>query len=158
MVGIKHNFELIRQGFTELDAELNNPEVLLGEVGEILINNTQDRLERGVDIYNQPFKPLAALTVSLKSRNKDKILFESGDLYRELHYQLINGNKSLEFGSDRKYAALMHYGAKQGQFGRSSRNTPLPWGDIPAREYIGLTDKDVEQIIQAYTDMIKDGL
>ena len=33
-------------------------------------------------------------------------------------------------------ARTLHAGAKQGQFGRSKRNGPLPWGNIPARPFM----------------------
>lgn len=38
-------------------------------------------------------------------------------------------------------AKTLHFGAKQGQFGRSKRNGPLPWGNIPARPFMVITQK-----------------
>lgn len=40
--------------------------------------------------------------------------------------------------TNRRYAATMFFGAKQGQFGRDRRNHPLPWGDIPGRPFFPL--------------------
>lgn len=158
MAGVKTTLDQIQVKFKQLIDQIEDPQLALKTIGEILTNNTQARLQKGVDINGQPFKPLAALTVARKKSNKDKILIESGDLYRELHYQLSNGGKSLEFGSDRIYAALMQFGAKQGGFGRNRRNTPIPWGDVPARPFIGVTEQDATEILEALTDMIEEGL
>jgi phage gpG-like protein len=42
--------------------------------------------------------------------------------------------------TNRRYAATMFFGARQGQFGRDQRNHPLPWGDIPGRVFFPLRD------------------
>lgn len=47
---------------------------------------------------------------------------------------------SAEVATNVIYAPLQQFGAKQGQFGKSKRNTPLPWGNIPAREYFPIDD------------------
>lgn len=129
---------------------------MLRDAGEILINNTQDRIKSGVDITGKKFAPLADLTISLKRKNKDKVLVESGDLYRELTYQLVKGG--LEFGSDRKYAALHQYGgtikpkskkilAFKGVFAKQVT--------IPARPFIGLTPIDQRDILEMLVDHIE---
>lgn len=157
MSGVKSNIDEVQAKFKNLFAKIEKPEEALLNAGEILVNNTRDRLERGVDIYGSPFKPLSALTVSLKSKNKDKILIESGDLFRELTYQLVNGGKSLEYGSDRKYAALQHFGgvitpkkkkvlAFKGKFSKRV--------EIPSREFIGITPQDSEQILESISHLL----
>jgi hypothetical protein len=35
----------------------------------------------------------------------------------------------------------MHFGAKQGAFGRTSRGGPIPWGDIPARPLLPIDEQ-----------------
>lgn len=127
-------------------------------IGETLTNNTRDRLENGVDIDGRPFAPLSPVTLARKKKNRDKVLIESGDLHRELTYQLVNGGTGLEFGSDRKYAAVHQFGARQGAFGRSKRNTPLPWGNIPARPFIGITNQDKDEILDNLTTFIENQL
>ena len=42
-------------------------------------------------------------------------------------------------GTNKKYAPTVNYGAKKGQYGRTSRNTPIPWGEIPARRFVGFS-------------------
>lgn len=149
MAGVKSNINEIQTKLKNLLIKIEQPKEVLSQIGEILLNNTRDRLEQGVDIYGSPFKPLAALTIQTKKRNKDKILIESGDLFRELSYQLVNGGESLEFGSDRKYAALQQFGGvitpkkkKVLKFKGKFRKRV----EIPARPFIGITPKDRQQI------------
>ncbi|KUJ73922.1 hypothetical protein AVO42_00430 [Thiomicrospira sp. XS5] len=135
-------------------AGMDLAEALKG-IGETLIDNTRDRLEDGVDVNGKAFAPLSPVTIARKKRNKDKILIGRGDLHRELAYQLVNGGTGLEFGSDRKYAAVHQFGAKQGAFGRSKRNGPIPWGNIPARPFIGLAQQDEDEILDNLTHFIE---
>ncbi|PIP98543.1 MAG: phage virion morphogenesis protein [Shewanella sp. CG18_big_fil_WC_8_21_14_2_50_42_11] len=127
-------------------------------IGETLTNNTRERLENGVDVDGRHFAPLSPVTLARKKKNRDKVLMESGDLHRELAYQLVHGGTSLEFGSDRKYAAVHQFGAKQGAFGRSNRNGPLPWGNIPARPFIGISTQDHEEILDNLSVFIENQL
>ena len=62
------------------------------------------------------------------------------------------GNNELTFGSPLEYAATQQFGAEQGEFGRGSfkkRNGsfPIPWGDIPARPFVGISDQDQVEIL-----------
>jgi phage gpG-like protein len=59
-----------------------------------------------------------------------------------------DGNGWRVFTNDVR-AGTLHYGAKQGAFGRSKRNGPLPWGNIPARPIMVLRPEAVEKILAA---------
>lgn len=50
-------------------------------------------------------------------------------------------------GSALPYAGVMQFGAAQGAFGTTSRGGPIPWGNIPARPYLGLSAADEAEII-----------
>lgn len=45
-------------------------------------------------------------------------------------------------------AATHQFGAKQGEFGTTSRGAPIPWGDIPARPFFELRDDDIEEMME----------
>lgn len=77
---------------------------------------------------------LSPLTIARRRGGAGAILQDTGDLKRS-----INASHTVDtatVGSNLKYAPTHQFGAKQGEFGRSDRNTPLPWGDIPARPFI----------------------
>lgn len=79
-------------------------------------------------------------------------------------------------GSSLVYAAVQQFGAKMGAFGRysqvSRRNQykegdfrkhagtvqgfPIPWGDIPARPYIGLSTADDDSVLKIMEGYLKE--
>jgi len=81
------------------------------------------------------------------------LLQGEGDLLDSIQYQ-IQGDQIL-VGSPLVYAGTMQWGAKQGAFGRTSRNGPIPWGDIPAREYLGLSIENEEDLVELVEDFIQ---
>lgn len=69
------------------------------------------------------------------------ILQRRGDLIRSLVSD--HGADFAQAGTNLVYATVQHFGAKKGEFGgyrRVNRSTfqPIPWGDIPARPFLGL--------------------
>ncbi|NTT88258.1 phage virion morphogenesis protein [Tabrizicola fusiformis] len=69
----------------------------------------------------------------------------------------------VEVGSPLPYAAIHQFGAAQGQFGAFMGKDKLgrdhfhhlPWGDIPARPYLGLSGEDEAEIIRIAEDWIE---
>ena len=45
-------------------------------------------------------------------------------------------------------------GAKKRAFGTDRRGRPIPLGDIPPREFLGLSDADREEILETTADYI----
>ncbi len=77
---------------------------------------------------------LSPVTLARRAHGGGAILQDSGLLKKS-----INASHTVDtatVGSNSEYAATHQFGAKQGEFGRSDRNTPLPWGDIPARPFV----------------------
>lgn len=56
-------------------------------------------------------------------------------------------NSTVEVGSTMAYAAVQQFGAKQGAFGKNKKGRPIPWGDIPARPFLGLSAKDKQDVL-----------
>lgn len=48
-------------------------------------------------------------------------------------------------GTNLVYATTQNFGARKGQFGNTKHGAPIPWGDIPARHFDGISsDSKVE--------------
>jgi len=47
-------------------------------------------------------------------------------------------------GTRKKYAAAHQHDAKKGQYGKTRRGGPIPWGDAPALPFIGVSDDAME--------------
>ena len=56
------------------------------------------------------------------------------------------------------YAAVQQFGARAGSLwsgkDRRGRNAKAPWGDIPARPYLGLSAKDERNIMEIVRDYL----
>lgn len=61
-------------------------------------------------------------------------------------------------GSGQEYAAVHQFGAKAGSLwqGRDKRGrrAKSPWGDIPARPYLGLSKQDEQSILDIVQDYL----
>jgi len=103
------------------------------EMGEHLLESTQNRMSKEVSPDGQAWEPLSINTIEQKdlTNQSEKILRGYGTLADMLSYQ-ISGNQ-LMFGSSMEYAATH-------QFGRESAN-------IPARPFLGVSGEDETEII-----------
>jgi phage virion morphogenesis protein len=104
------------------------------EIGEHLLESTQDRMNQEVSPDGTPWEPLSINTLEQKdlTNQSDKILRGYGTMADMLSYQ-VSGNQ-LMFGSNMEYAATH-------QFGRDSAN-------IPARPFLGVNGDDETEIIE----------
>ena len=132
-----------------------NPRPALLEIGLELQDSTIKRFasESGPD--GMPWARNSEVTKARKG-GRDQPLTGEGALGKEIYYDVVDGGNTLEVGSVMEYAATQQFGAKQGQFGRSKRNSPIPWGDIPARPFIGISDADEEMIIKQINLYLQD--
>lgn len=134
-------------------AELTDPRPMLLDIGEALVNSTRDRFsaQRGPD--GQTWKSLSPRYLQTKSPNPGKILQRRGDLVRQIFPQVEGA--TLLVGTDRVYGAVHQFGALKGAFGKTRRGAPIPWGDIPARPFLGISDDDAEEIIAITRDHLQ---
>ncbi|MCY1187589.1 Phage virion morphogenesis family protein [compost metagenome] len=65
----------------------------------------------------------------------------------------VSGNELL-FGTDRPYGAAMQFGMSKGYAGKTRRGASIPWGDIPARPYLGLSAEDDVEILAIIEDYL----
>jgi phage virion morphogenesis protein len=151
---------------------LSHPADALAEIGEILVKSTQQRFatetnpdgERWAE--NSDVTLLAHLNRRQDSYTKTgrlsakgarrigakKILTDRGYLGDLIRYQM-EGTTAVLVGSDRKYAAVQQFGQKKGASGTTLKGAPIPWGDIPARPFLGVSDedrRDIEETLAAY--------
>lgn len=139
----------VMQGLRELQQRIGNLKPAFIEIGQHLERTTDARFDSMSAPDGSKWEDLSQAT---KARKKfpNKILQESGMLRDSLHF--VADANSLEFGTDREYGAVHQFGAKEGAFGRNKRGSPIPWGDIPPRPYLGLSSEDVERINQIIAD------
>ena len=130
---------------------------VMRDIGEHLLNTTRQRFtdEEGPD--GTPWAPLSETTTHRKHRNADKILTESGALRGHgLAYQARRDQ--VEVGSPLVYAGTYQFGAERGAFGSTAKGAPIPWGDIPARPFLGVSGDDEGAILRILSEHLEGGL
>jgi hypothetical protein len=51
------------------------------------------------------------------------------------------------------YAGVQQEGAERGAFGQTKHGSPIPWGDIPAREMFGVSQDDEVEVVHILTSI-----
>lgn len=80
------------------------------------------------------------------------LLMGEGHLLDSIAY--VADDDGAEAGTNMIYAGVLQFGASQGEFGRTGRGAPIPWGDIPARPFVGLGDDDMAEIEGVMDDWV----
>lgn len=168
--------EVVDQGVVQALTRLANTTqhlpTVLDLIGEMLIDSTKQRFATSTGPDGQRWASNSQVTIlrymgkyktsyskktgkvtkagAVRAMSKRPLMGESGDLQREF-YPRVEGN-TLYIGSTMKYAAVQQFGAKKNQFGKA------PWGDIPARPFLGLSDQDRNNILDTISDYLTDSL
>lgn len=145
--------DAIRQ-LDRLAEHLTDMTPLMQDLGEYLADSTERRFPEGVAPDGTPWAPKSQATMDAYRRREGRssnasvpfrpLYGPSGRLSSEIHYEAQAD--SVEIGSNLIYAAVMQMGAGKGAFGTASNNTPIPWGDIPARPFLGISEDDRQTI------------
>jgi len=163
----------VRQQLGDLIKAIANPALALREIGEDLTRTTKDRFDPGQKKApdGTPWARNSQVTIARKGR--DNPLYQRGTLQGQIHHEVSPDGRVLYVGTNTKYAATHQFGAKMGQYGRYSqvsrwrkfaegdfrkyagtqKGFPIPWGDIPARPFLGLSDQDAsdaERVLRKY--------
>jgi phage gpG-like protein len=148
MTGITLTIEndQITPALQRIDTAMGNPLSLFQDLGEYLVKSTTDRFPTGrapdgsVWALKSPVT-LAAYGARKTNRLDTRPLFgPSGSLSSTINYEAFPDR--IEWGSPMIYAAVQQFGAAKGAFGRTSRGAPIPWGNIPARPFLGISAED----------------
>lgn len=143
--------QALRQAIGALLAQIADPRPALEEIGEVLTASTKRRFASETDPEGNRWAPNSEVTLARK--RGAKILTEGGYLGDLITWQMADP-KAVAVGSNQVYAAVQQFGAKQGAFGRTKRNAPIPWGDIPARPFLGLSEEDGERVLEILRDYL----
>lgn len=143
------------------------------DIGEYLVVSTRERFEAGEAPDGTPWAPntetaylgyLGAFKNStrkdgrLNARGTDRavgkkpLIGESRQLSTKIHARATA--YSVEVGSPMEYAGVHQFGAKKGSFtgGRT------PWGDIPARPFLGLSGDDRRELLEILQEHLAGGI
>ena len=152
---------------TRISAHLSDMSPLMEEIGRLLYVTTVDRFGAGIAPDGAPWAPKKESTLeayrSRGHRMDVRPLFgPSLRLSRQIARQ-ADAN-SVTIGSTMEYAAVMQGGAAKGSLGSYSGVSKkgraysggTPWGNIPARPFIGLSDNDRTNILDTVAEWLSD--
>lgn len=146
--------EAVRARIRAAGDAFENPHPVLARIGEYLVGTTKERFRTERDPSGAPWAPLSEAMRRRKRKNRDRILTLEGYLGSQISWRA--SRDELLVGSDRVYAGTHQFGAKKGQYGKTSRGSPIPWGDIPARPLLGLSDDDERVVLDMMSSHVAD--
>lgn len=167
MITIEIDDRRVLDVLAELAARLDDLTPAMQSIGEYLVGSTKRRFATSIGPDGMHWAPNSQVTylrmlerahgvtlkggrINQKGANmamaKKPLVGESHRLSSEISAQA--GRYAVEVGSPMVYAAVQQFGTKKGAFGVGRGRRPIPWGDIPARPFIGLSEADADQVLK----------
>lgn len=146
-----------RAALTRAVDRLEDPTPLMADIRELVLASTKARFAEGKSPAGAVWAPKSATTLEAYRRRNDRAdprpLFGPS---RRLSSEIVarSNRTQVEIGSNLVYAAAMQNGMVKGYAGRTSRGGPIPWGNIPARPFLGLSQTDETLIVETVGDYL----
>lgn len=141
-----------------LVARLGDASPAMAEVAEVLAEGTQARFRTGTDPSGSPWAPRSPATLAAYARARppkrpgEHPLTLTGQLRASLRPEW--GPDWAGVGSSAIHGAVHQFGAPKGAFGTTARGAPIPWGDIPARPFLGLSEADRGAVLDTVAEWL----
>jgi phage virion morphogenesis protein len=138
MIEIQIDTRAIDSALLELGRHVDDLTPAMRAIGESLAGEIDLTFRNQQDPYGNPWAELADSTKAKRRKGprpaNDQILKDTGQLKA-----LITSNPSrheVQIGTNELYGRTHQFGATQGQYGKTRRNSPIPWGNVPARPFL----------------------
>ncbi len=150
MIRIEFNAAPIFRRLAQAQAALSDMLPVHQDIGEYMVEATRARFRLGTAPDGSRWAPKKPATIARYEARGDghrphPLIGPSERLSREVVTSA--GRNRSETGSALEYSGVMQNGAAAGAFGRSARGGPIPWGTIPARVWLGLSENDERSIL-----------
>lgn len=152
MIKTEINDAELTAALAQLNTQLSDMTPVFDVLGDLLEDSTERRFEKGVGPDGTPWEPKTQATLDAYTRRGQTVNFKplfgpnvDGLPLRKSFFHDA-GPDRLEVGTNKIQAAVMQFGAAQGAFGKNAIGKPIPWGTIPARPYLGISQEDRDLI------------
>lgn len=159
MITIELDDAGVRAALGRLTGRLDDASPAMAEIAEVLLESTRGRFRTGTDPEGAPWAPRSPATLAAYARARppkrpgEKPLTLEG-LLRGPSLAPFSGPREAGVGSSAIYAAVHQFGAARGAFGTTARGAPIPWGDIPARPFLGLSPADRAAVLDIVAEWL----
>lgn len=120
---------------------------MLDQIGEASVREIKMHFINQKSPEGVPWKP-SKRALADPSR---PTLLHTLKLLNSITYKRSSG--AVEAGTDDIRAGTLNFGAKKGQYGATRTGTPIPFGDIAARKFIGVSSQNeikVRDIVNSF--------
>lgn len=158
MFNTQFNAGASRDAIRKALAQLEDMTPLYRDISEYMIEATRSRFRTGTAPDGTAWAKKKQSTLDrYKARgygNLSRALIGPG---RALSRQIIGRatKDGAVIGSALIYSQVMQDGARKGAFGKDRGGRPIPWGDIPARVWLGLSKADDQAIVEIAEDYLE---
>lgn len=157
MIKIEVDDKKVLDAFNRLLRASNDLSPAMRSVSRVLADATERAFQSQSDpATGKPWAPLKPSTIRRREKTghwPGSILQLSGILAGSIQSEY--GGDYAQAGTNIPYATTHQFGAKKGQFGafsivRTHQEVQIPWGDIPARPFLGISEEDKREIIDIF--------
>ena len=130
----------------ELSRRVSDISEPLNEIGIEFAERIRGQFGSGQSPYGDKWAKLSEVTQAKNKgrRRGGQPLLDTGRLRASITSRMIDGGNAVSIGATNvQYANTQQFGARQGQYGRTRRNGPIPWGNVPARPYMPIVGNAV---------------
>ncbi len=159
VIEIEFNDQEVQNALNELIRRAQDQTELMRQVSVVFEEATAGAFASESDpSTGTAWDPLSAVTLALRpERMGAPILNATGSAGLVGSISTDHGKDFAEIGTNRVYAPTHQFGARQGEFGTSSRGGPIPWGNIPARPFLGISPSHEKDILVLASRYLADG-
>lgn len=161
MIRIQFNADSVFKQLDRARAVLTDMTPVYQDIGEYMVKATRDRFPSGTAPDGTRWRAKAPATLKRYLRSgdgarPDPLIGPSGRLGKEITSSV--SRDSVEIGSNLEYSAVMQFGAGKGAFGTNAIGRPIPWGNVPARPWLGISTADEAVIIDIIDEHLEEAM
>ncbi len=150
MIKLSFNVSAVFDQLERARAQLDDMTPVHKDIAEYMVGATRKRFVSSTAPDGTRWRQKAPTTLAAYLARGDgnrpkPLIGPSGRLGKEI--AVYASRDATEVGSALEYSSVMQNGAKKGAFGKGRNGRPVPWGDIPARVWLGISAEDERNIL-----------
>jgi len=154
----QYNSDALRRAVANLHEATTNLLPAWQDVGEYMVEATKERFRTGIGPDGAAWAPKSQTTIAAYLARGDgshtkPLIGPTRRLSSEINYGA--SNEGVAVGLSLIYALVQQLGARKGEFGTTSKGAPIPWGNIPARPFLGVDRDDEVSIVEIFEEYLR---